>query len=244
MVSIFLHSTYMSVKSENILSLITSFEGKRDRALTFIIPSANYHKNFQKVFTTISNIKDEVKKNQLTKIINVVFEKFGYGLRAKAQNGLRKVGTIGIIVCCGLSKKGQLSYYELIPKKPVSVFEYHYGYVFHMDRIMTFMYDHIVPWKNTFSKIDSLWKYINALMIDDKILYENDLTEYLDSNVLKVLYVFTDINTIPKKIVGVAAHNNVKIILCPKPNKDFSIKPETKMIGQLKKYVNRSLLNL
>jgi len=159
---------------------LIDFEGKRNCALTLFIPKNSFEKCITKIEKYIYSIKHENKKKQLKKVINKV----------KTETNIIQENDIGMIICCGLDNNLMIKHYQLNPIKQIIEFEYFYDYKFYINKIIEKTYKNVefIDTKEIQTWIDK----INKLKKDELIIYEKEIDNYMDSNIIAKLFYFSD----------------------------------------------------
>lgn len=105
-----------------IIKDLDSFDGKRNSALTFIIPP-NYE--FKRDYNKIKKIHSAIKHDQRRrKLLTVTRE-----IDSHLEN-IDEFSGNGCIICCGLDKSGATVFHKIDSQIMITDFEYHYGYGF------------------------------------------------------------------------------------------------------------------
>ena len=114
-----------------IIKELDSFDGKRNTALTFIIPpDYDYSTDYEKIKKRHTAIKSNKRRSKLL----CVTRKIDAELDTKQFSGN------GCVICCGLDKSGEPIFYKINSQVRVNKFEYHYGYGFATNRIKEIVY--------------------------------------------------------------------------------------------------------
>lgn len=109
-----------------LIKELDQFDGKRNTALTFIIPpNYEFKKDLDKIKKLQSSLKHDNKRRQLGWVMKEIDKHI-----AETKSYPR-----GHIICCGLDKSNNPIYYELSTDNAPSEFEYHYGYKFETNRV-------------------------------------------------------------------------------------------------------------
>jgi hypothetical protein len=118
------HPSSSSAEEEEVLKRIIAFEGKRNAAFTLLFAGDATVKEMGKLLDGIERklkeMKHKEKAGQLLRVLKAARE--AVELRDKAA------GANGWIVCCGLSKTGDLVLEKMEPKTKIAAFEYFYDY--------------------------------------------------------------------------------------------------------------------
>lgn len=204
-----------------LLKKIGEFVGKRNCALTFLIPSNyKFDLDMKRIKKSITSIKHENKRKQLLKVINYLFlEIKDY----KTFDGL------GRIICTGLNKFGKVEYYMCKANKKIPTFQYYFGYYFYSNKIKEFMFNNIEFVKDK----KATTSMINTYVVEDKIVYQNKIRDYLDTDLLHTIIYFSGVN-IPNWILKPCVKNKIKIKIFNDKNLDDLIVKDNDYIGILK----------
>lgn len=204
-----------------LLKKIGEFVGKRNCALTFLIPS-NYKFNLdiKRIKKSITNIKHQNKRKQLLKVINYL---------CLELNNYKTFDGLGRIICIGLNKFGKVEYYMCKANKSIPTFQYYFGYYFYGNKIKEFMFNNIefVKDKKTMTSM------INTYVVEDKIVYQNKIKDYLDTNLLHTIVYFSGEN-IPNWLLKLCVKYRIKIKVFNEKYQDDLMIKDDEYIGILK----------
>lgn len=163
-----------------VLKDITSFEGKRNCALTLIISeNCNCNKIINQIEKQINTIKHENKKRQLRLVINK--------LKKETKKYIQENRSKGLIICCGLSNDNEtVQYYEInAVKSIIESYEYFYDYKFNINKIYEKMFESI-----EFKNISK--KEIDKLREKELILFKKEIDESVYDSLSYIIYISTD----------------------------------------------------
>jgi len=205
---------------------IFEFEGKRNCALTLFIPSNLFEKCIKTIEKNVYCIKHENKKKQLISIINKI----------KKEINIIHENNLGMIICCGLDNNLDIKFYQVNPIKKIIKFEYFYDYKFYINKIIEKMYKNIEFIETNESKeFQMLMDKIDKLKNDELIIYETEINNYIDNNIISNFYYFsTDtldiyyLNKIEKYNFNFIMFTGINDIVLKKLQKNYG-----KIIGSL-----------
>jgi hypothetical protein len=203
---------------------IINFEGKRNCALTFIIPPHTYfQKSINQINKKINGLKHENKKRQLRRVLNKIIEE---------TKDTKQYDKFGKIICCGLNNSSQIEYYIIEPVKKIKDMEYFYDYKFHLNKIFQNIYktvDYIDK-----KKQKNYLEQLNKLRNDGMLIYHKELNKFTEQKLIKNVLYFSN-NIIDKKLIDESIDNNfnIKIFTLDKIILDDIIKKFGNYIGIL-----------
>jgi len=207
----------------DILRKIKNFEGKRNCVLTILIPpNYDFRKDTKRVRSKISGIKHKYKRRQLLRVMAVIWDEIKY---------VPKFIVNGIIICAGLNKHDRIDYYSLTPSKRIQSFEYYYDYIFNYNKINEYMYKNVITIQN--EKVKDLIKNIDNFMKNDKIVYENKINEYIESDLIDTVIHMCD-ESVPEIFLEKSVNKNLKVNILDSHKIDNYIIKNNKYIGFLK----------
>lgn len=185
-----------------LLKIIDKFEGKRNCALTFIIPpNYNFKTDLKRILNVIKSIKRESRKKQLMRVINIVLNE---------TSDIKMFENSGSIICAGLNKLGKIDYYLIKANIKINKFEYSFDYVFNHNRIKRFMFENIKYIKD--SDINDLIDNINELVISDRIVYQKKIIDYLNTDFLEtIVFIPKDNEPLPDNLLIASINNHINI---------------------------------
>lgn len=211
------------MSNSDILRKIKNFEGKRNCVLTILIPpNYDFRKDTKRIRSKISGIKHKYKRRQLLSVMTVIWDKIKY---------VPKFTVNGIIICAGLNKQDRIDYYSLIPSKRIQIFEYYYDYIFNYNKINEYMYKNvtIIPPEQT----KDIIKEIDNFMKKDKIVYENKMNDYIDTNLIDTV-IHMGNESVPEIFLEQSVNTALKVKILDSCKIDNYIIKNNKYIGFLK----------
>ena len=164
------------------INKLTEFVGKRNCALTFLIPpNTDFKKSIKQIDKKINGLKHENKKKQLRLVINKIKENV---------KDINQFENNGMIICCGLNNNNMIEYYQKKPIKRIDQIEYFYDYRFHINRIFQNLFNSV-----EYLNKDDQQEYIDnleRLRNEGMIVYQKELDQYMELRLLKTVLYFTN----------------------------------------------------
>lgn len=182
------------------MNLIESFQGKRNTAITLIIPpQISVKKVIEPIQRQVKAIKHSNKRNQITQVINCILD----------NNSKIEYNDPGIILCAGLGNDNKVIYTSIIPNTSISNMEYYYDDTFHIDLIRKYIHSNSVIFIPC-AKLHT--SEISAKIEANSSAYAigNDIPKAFDMDLLKNIFYFGE-NIIPKKLLDDAIKHNKTI---------------------------------
>lgn len=166
---------------EDLYKTLTEFSGRRNAVITLIIPpDTKFIKFLDGVKRQVRMIKHQNKRYQINQVL--------YYIDSRLE-GATRFGGNGRIICCGFNKKDEAVYYELESPNKIQEFEYHYGYTFHVARIMEIYYEDVI-YEAESEEIGGLKKHI--MDADNMIALGEEIETALDMKIVDRVYMGTD----------------------------------------------------
>jgi hypothetical protein len=182
-----------------IFQALDIFRGRRNAVFTIFFPQGtSVQVELEKMARRIKAIKHANKRFEIMHVVECI-------QTHPANNSTKIVNDNGKIICAGLSTRGEVEYYELIPPNKIVVFEYYYDFFFYMHKIREIWYADTI--KTLYG--DDVRKKINKLEEDIQqcntcvILEPDDLNAAIAEGILKELIQFSDIETDDAKILKI-----------------------------------------
>ena len=215
----------------DIIQQLDQFEGKRNCALTFFIPpDYNFQRDLLKVDKSITTLKHKNKKYQLMQVMKEVYAK----LNDDGQQKPYQCSGNGIIICCGMNKMSTVQHFQCLPAQQIESFEYFFDYVFNMNKIRHYLFDHIT-YPTTEEEFISYRGKLSQSMRVDMVLYQQELEQEMNNVSLSHLYYFSD-QPLPLHLLEYSVQNKCQVVLMDtthQNNLEFS-KKYGKTIGVLR----------
>ena len=187
---------------EKVIEL-DKFDGKRNTALTFIIPpNYDFRKDYNKIKKIHSTIKSSKRKG---KLVSVTTE-----IDSKLTNIVKFSGN-GCIICCGLDKSSKPDYYQIDINVELKEFEYYYGYGFETNRIKQLLF------KENIQKLESneeteIRNLIKKGFEDGLSVVKTELNVVIEQNMVSKVYYFSHEN-VPWQLLNSSMCKGFKIIM-------------------------------
>jgi hypothetical protein len=200
-----------------IIKELDNFDGKRNTALTFIIPpNYDYSRDYEKIKKRHSAIKSNKRRAKLLCVTRRIDEELG---------NIKKISGNGLIICCGLDKSGEPILYKVDSQIYLKDFEYHYGYNFATNRIKELLYTTSFVRLSPENEICALKKLTDGLETRLTVV-NNEVYLAIEHNLLSLLYYFS-YDSIPCRLLELSVEKGFTIIMMNMENilnRDFAKK--------------------
>lgn len=186
-----------------IIKELNEFKGKRNCVLTiFIPPERDFMRDIKKIEKSIYNIKNDFKRDQLLPIIKKIKGKLG---------SIDKIKDEGLIVCCGLALHHNDIHYQDLPSlKRIKNFEYYYDYNFHINKIITCMFNNVVYMDPKFNK--EISHKLKHLVHKNRLVYPNKAQKWFDQNLVSTVY-WLSTEAVDFEMLQMAIDKKIQIII-------------------------------
>lgn len=182
---------------------LEKFDGKRNTALTFIIPpNYDYTKDYCKIKKKHTAIKSGKRRGKLLCVTNKIDDELG---------AVKQFSDNGCIICCGLDKLGKPIFYKINSQVRINEFEYHYGYNFATHRINEILHPTSFVRLSPDDELIAL-KKLEAGLENGFTVVHTETQVAIDNNLLDQLYYFSSDN-IPNTLLTQSIEKRFTIIM-------------------------------
>ena len=182
---------------------LDKFDGKRNTALTFIIPpNYDFWKDYNKIKKIHSAIKSSKRKGKLVSVTNKI---------DSSLSNVAKFSGNGCIVCCGLDKSSEPDYYQIESQVMLKEFEYYYGYGFETNRIKQLLFKEYVKKLDT-SEENEVRNLLIKGFEDGLSVVTTELDVVIKQNMVSKVYYFSSKN-VPWKLLRSSMDGKFEIIM-------------------------------
>lgn len=182
---------------------LDKFDGKRNTALTFVIPpNYDFKKDYNKIKKVHSAIKSTKRKGKLMAVTKEI---------DKNLESVEQFSGNGCIICCGLDKSSEPQYYQIESQAMLKDFEYYYGYGFETNRIKQLLFREYVK-KIEQNEIKKTITEIENGFETGMSVVGTEIELAIKHSMISKIYYFS-FNNIPWKLLKSSMDNNFEIVM-------------------------------